>query len=454
MHHLDFRFAALALLCSLLAPVLGLAQEVARMDQVAQDLVDKKRFMGTVLVAKGDEILFSKAYGHANLEWDIANTTDTKFRIGSITKQFTAACILLLEERGKLKIDDRIKQHYPDAPTAWDDITLHHLLTHTSGIPNLTNDPDFQRRKRFATALDNTIAAFREKPLDFKPGERMSYSNSGYLLLGFVIEKLSGLTYAQFVQQNVFTPLGMKDSGYDSDVEVIERRADGYSAANGTFKNADYVNMSIPHAAGALYATTEDLLKWNRGLYGNKVLDAASLRKMTTPFKENYALGLYVGEEGGRKFFQHTGGIEGFNAILTYYPDSLVTIVVLSNVNGGAPAQIATKLGPLAHGAQIKLTSERTEIKLPRETLERYVGTYQLSPVVQVMVRLEGDHLTTQLSGQPRVPTFAESESRFFVRVVDAQWEFLTDADGKVTHAVLYQNGRRMQAPRVSDTVV
>jgi hypothetical protein len=201
--------------------------------------------------------------------------------------------------------------------------------------------------------------------------------------------------------------------------------------------NAEYVNMSIPHAAGALYSTTGDLLKWNRALYGNKLLKPESLKKMTTPFKNGYAFGLSIGEAQGRRYFQHGGGIEGFNTILAYYPDTQISVIALSNVNGNAPERILSRLGPLAHGADVKLTSERTEIKLPRSTLEKYVGTYQLGPNTSVTVRIEGDHLSTQLSGQPRIPTFAESESRFFVKVVDAQWEFLTDASGKVTHAVL-----------------
>jgi len=430
------------------------AQDTARMDAIVQPLVEAKEFMGTVLVARGDQIVFDKAYGSANLEWKVANTTNTKFRIGSVTKQFTAASILLLEERGKLKVDDPIKKHYANAPATWDGVTLKHLLTHTSGIPNLTDGPDFQRRKQLVSSLDETIAWFRDKPLDFAPGDRMKYSNSGYIMLGYVIEKASGQPYAQFVQQNIFTPLAMKDSGYDSNADVIERRASGYVNAAGTLRNAEFVHMSIPHAAGALYSTTGDLLRWNRALYGGKVLKPDSFAKMTTPFKDNYAFGLTAGESSGRKFYQHGGGIEGFNTLLTYYPASQITIVALSNVNGAAPGQITAKLGPLAHGETVKLTNERIEITLPHATLERYVGTYALSPQVNVMVRLDGDHLSTQLSGQPRVPTFAESETRFFVKVVDAQWEFLTDPGGKVTHAVLYQNGREMKAPRTSDTVI
>jgi CubicO group peptidase (beta-lactamase class C family) len=426
------------------------AQETARMDQTVQQLVDARQFMGSVLVARADQIVFNKAYGKANLEWNIANTPLTKFRIGSITKQFTSASILLLQERGKLQLDDPIKKHFPDAPVAWNAVTLMHLLTHTSGIPNFTSFPEFQKLKQSSMPLTDVIALFKDKALEFTPGEKMAYSNSGYLLLGYVIEKAAGMSYGDFVQANIFTPLGMKDSGYDSNALIIEHRAAGYSRSGEAIVNADFVHMSIPHAAGGLYSTTEDLLRWQRGLYGGKLLSAASLNRMITPFKDNYALGLGV-STGKRKVYSHGGGIEGFNTHLAYYPDTQVTVVALANLNGAAPAEIASKLGMLAHGESITLTSERKEISVPRDVLEKYVGTYALSPQMNVVVTLDGDQLMTQVSGQRLVPAFAESRTRFFLKVVDAQWEFL-ESGGVVTHVVLYQGGREMKAPRISST--
>ncbi len=427
------------------------AQDTTRMDAVVTPLVDSRQFMGAVLVARGDQIVFNKAYGSANLEWKIANTPTTKFRIGSITKQFTSASILLLEQRGKLKLDDPIRKHFLDAPVAWDAITLKHLLTHTSGIPNFTNFPEYQKLKYLETPLSDVIALFKDKALEFKPGEKMAYSNSGYMLLGYVIEKASGMSYADFVQANIFVPLGMKDSGYDSNTLLIERRAAGYSRKGEAIVNADFVHMSVPHAAGGLYSTTEDLLRWQRGLYGGKLLNKASLKKLTTPFKNNYAFGLIVNPDK-RKVYSHGGGIEGFNTNLAYYPQTQTTVVALSNVNGGAPVEIVTKLGALAHNESVTLASERKEISVPRDVLQKYVGTYELAPQMNVMVTVEGDQLLTQVTGQAKVPAFAESPTRFFVKVVDAQWEFIESA-GKITHVVLYQGGREMKAPRISDTV-
>jgi CubicO group peptidase (beta-lactamase class C family) len=327
-----------------------LAQDAARMDEVVQSYVRDKTFMGAVLVARGGEVVLSKGYGSANLEWNIPNTPATKFRLGSITKQFTAASILLLAERGKLTLDDPIKKYMPDAPAAWDTITIFNLLTHTSGIPNFTNLPEYKSLQLVEGPVEKSIATVRNKPLDFVPGEKMIYSNSGYLVLGYVIERVTGASYEKFVTDNIFTPLGMKHSGYDSNTAIIPSRASGYTPSAAGPVNAGFIHMSIPHAAGALYSTTEDLLRWEQGLFGGKLISATSLRKMTTPFKNDYAFGLIVKTASGRKVIQHGGGIEGFNTFLAYYPDSKVTVAVLANINGQAPGQIASKLGDLAHG--------------------------------------------------------------------------------------------------------
>ena len=391
------------------------AQDTARMEEIVQAYVQDKTFMGTVLVARGGEVILSKGYGSANLEWNVPNTPSTKFRLGSVTKQFTAASILLLEERGKLTLDDPIKKYVPDAPAAWDAITIYHLLTHTSGIPNFTALPDYRSLKLNDTPVAKTIVTVRDKPLDFVPGEQMSYSNSGYLVLGHVIETVTGASYEKFVTDTIFTPLGMKDSGYDSNQAVITHRAAGYVPSAAGPVNAGFVHMSIPHAAGALYSTTEDLHRWEQGLFGGKVLSPASLAKMTTPFKGDYALGVVVRTASGRKVVQHGGGIDGFNTFLAYYPDTKLTVAVLANLNGQAPNQIATRLADLAHGGSVQLPTERKEITLPLAT---YVGTYEVQPGVNMLIRLDGGHLTTQLPGQQQFPIFAESETKFFLKGV------------------------------------
>lgn len=436
------RLAAVLLLVASTA----FAQDTARMEEVIQSYVQNRTFMGSVLVAKGDDILLTRGYGSASLEWEVPNAPSTKFRLGSLTKQFTAASILLLEERGKLSTSDPINKHLPDAPAAWDGITIHHLLTHTSGIPNFTGLKEYAALKGTSTTVDKTIAVFRDKPLEFPVGAKMSYSNSGYLVLGHLIEKLSGGSYEAFVQANLFTPLGMTDSGYDSNTRVIARRASGYTPGPGGFNNAGFVHMTVPHAAGALYSTTGDLLKWERGLLGGKRLSAGSLHKMLTPDKGDYAYGVIVRSPNGRRQIWHNGGIDGFSASMGHYPESGFTIIVLSNVIGSAPDQLVAQLGAIAHGEAVRLTSERKEIALPAAAA-RYAGVYEMAPGITMTITHKGAQIFCQLTGQPAIEMFAESEVAFFVKAVDAQITFGVEA-GTVTHLVLHQNGRDLKGVR------
>ena len=421
---------------------------MARMEQIVDSFVSAKQFMGDVLVAEDGRVVLDKSYGFANEEWQVPNTAESKFRLGSITKQFTAASILLLEEQGQLSTVDPVKKYVPDAPAAWDKITIYNLLTHTSGIPSFTGFPDYHANEVRPYTPDQLVAWFKDKPLDFPPGSDWRYSNSGYVLLGYLIEKISGKSYAEFVQGNLFDPLGMHDTGYDSFTRIIPHRATGYMNGPTGLQNAPYIDMSIPLSAGALYSTTHDLLKWEQALFGGKVLNAAELKKMTTPFKKDYACGLaIVKDPGGHAEITHGGGIEGFNTSLAYYPDNKLTVVALSNLNGGAPDEIASKLGMTAYGEKVVLNSERKEIAVDPAVLAEYVGTYKLAPNVDIVMTLEGAQLMTQATGQPKFPLFAESPTKFFLKVVDAQVEFFKE-NGKVTYLVLHQNGQDAKATR------
>jgi CubicO group peptidase (beta-lactamase class C family) len=430
-----------------------LAQNInLRMDQVVQSHLPDHQFMGSVLVARGGDVLLSKGYGSADLEWDIPNAPDTKFRLGSLTKQFTAASILLLAERGKLNLQDPVKKYLPDAPPAWDKITIFHLLTHTSGIPNFTSFPDYRKLEPFPTTAEQLVARFRDKPLEFDPGEKWNYSNSGYVLLGYLIEKITGDSYQKFISENIFAPLGMKDSGYDSNAAILPHRASGYSRGPGGLENASYINMTVPLSAGGLYSTTQDPLKWEQGLFGGKVLQPASLQKMVTPFKNDYAFGLLVETRRGHKVIDHNGGIEGFSTELDYYPDDQLTVAVLSNLNGPAPGQIAAQLAAVAHGENVTLQTERKEVPVDPKILARYVGAYQLAPGMSFLITLDGNQLISKLGPQPPVPIFPQSETMFFAKLVDAQIEFTKpDAQGIPAQLILHQNGRDQPADRQSD---
>jgi CubicO group peptidase (beta-lactamase class C family) len=333
-------------------------QTVQYMDRLAQYYASTGRFMGSVLVARGDEVFFSKAYGSADLARKIPNTLSTKFRIGSVTKQFTAAAILILEDQGKLKLEDPIGKHLPDAPATWDKVTLFHILTHTSGIPRgvgVVNEPNAIP----VATLEEHMDIVRYRPLLFEPGTKWSYSNSGYVLLGYVVEQISGQRYENFLQEHIFTPLGMNDSGCDWNTAGIDGHAAGYSPGPKGVVNAEFNHLSRVYGAGCLHSTVGDLLKWERGLFGGKVLSAGSLKKMTTPFKQNYGLGLLIETvddlrisgtlmERRGKEIEHGGRIQGFNSALAYYPKDDLTVAILSNLNGDGPGAMRRELARLA----------------------------------------------------------------------------------------------------------
>jgi CubicO group peptidase (beta-lactamase class C family) len=421
-----------------------------QMDKVITAYVANNQFMGSILVAQGDDIILNKGYGLANVEWNIPNSPTTKFRLASVTKQFTAASILLLEEQRKLKITDSVTKYFPNAPTAWRKITIFHLLNHSSGIPDFTGFAEFNTFELLPTTPLKTIQTFQDKALDFQPGEKVSYSSSGYIVLGALIEKVSGKSYEAFVQDNIFTPLKMNNSGYDSNAKIISQRATGYIPNVDGMINAGYSDMSVPFSAGALYSTTEDLLKWETALFDKKLLSSASLKKMITPYKENYALGLFVSNNNENTIIQHSGGIEGFNTQLTYHTDKKITVVVLANINSYAINEIANSLGDIAHGKKAQEVTSHKEITLPIDVLKKYLGAYELQTSIDMLITLEGNHLMSQLSHQNRgkVPLFAETDTRFFTKIFDAQIDFVEDEHHVVTHLVLHQNGSDKKALR------
>jgi CubicO group peptidase (beta-lactamase class C family) len=416
------------------------------MDQVVQSYVSNGTFAGSVLVARGSDVIVSKGYGLANVEWNVPSSPSARFKVASITKQFTAAAILLLEERGRLKIDDLVKTHLPEAPATWDRMTLFHLLTHTAGFPGLPPTG----RQALVDSADGTVAGFvtalMQRPLESQPGERFNYTNSGYLVLGHLIQKLAGQSYETFIRENIFTPLGMKDSGLDSPA-VISRRAGSYTVTpNGLVNASQASDRIVPNTAAGLYSTTEDLLRWQNGLYGGKVISTASLQKMTTPFKDDYGLGLYIRTVDGRRAATHGGGAPPF-ANLTYFFDRGVSVVVLGNLSVAPSAEIAGYLGALAHGDTVQLMSEKKAITLAPSVLARYAGVYQFAGRTMT-IRVEGGQLAAQPAGGTALPLLAESETRFFNRDRHVVVEFVRDGAGNVAELVVLQGTHQERATR------
>jgi CubicO group peptidase (beta-lactamase class C family) len=305
----------------------------SKIGQVMDALAEQDSFTGAVLVARNGEILLSQGYGWADWEKQLRNTPQTKFRIGSVTKQFTATVVLLLQAEGRLDVQDHMCVYLPECPAAWQEITIHHLLTHTSGIPNFTGFLDYRKLQATPSAPGQTIARFKDKPLDFKPGEKWSYSNSGYILLGYIIEQASGQSYETYVQGHIFEPLEMRSSGYDHNDGSL---AIGYTGAKSSWKEAGYIDMSIPFAAGALYSTVEDLYRWDQALYSDRLAPQETLGLMFTPFVKvnndaSYGYGWFIGKMGNHQVISHGGGIDGFLSEIRRYVDDRVTLIVLTN---------------------------------------------------------------------------------------------------------------------------
>ena len=414
-------------------------------------LSNQKRFVGSVLVAREGKIVFSKGYGMANVELDVPNAPETRFRLGSITKQFTAAAILLLQERGKLNVTDPICKYFDSCPSAWSEITIHHLLSHTGGVPNFTSFPDYMPKMMLPVTTTEMIARFKDKPLDFKPGERWNYSNSGYFLLGAILEKAAGESYESFLQKNIFDPLKLTGTGYDHFDVILKHRATGYSMSKGKMVNSAFLDMTQPYSAGSLYSTVEDLFRWNEALFGGKVVNAKSFEMMTTPVKNNYAYGLGVETKFNRKMITHGGGINGFSTFIARFPDEKVTIVVLRNADYGipGPGRISQDLAAILFGEKYEIPAAVAEIKVDSKILDAYVGQYQLAPNFVITISKEGDLLMAQATGQPKITLYAQAEAVFFSKAVDLRMTFVKGDDGKVTHLVLNQGGDR-QANRIN----
>ena len=327
-------------------------QSAIQIEAALTALNEKNLFSGSVLIARDGHILLSQGYGLADIEQQIPNTPQTKFRIGSVSKQFTATAILILQHQGKLKVKDPICKYIDNCPAAWQRTTIHHLLTHTSGIYNITNSVDYLNFKKRTLSPDQIMDLFRDLPLDFNPGERWSYSNSGYILLGAIIEKTSGRPFASFLQQNILDPLQMKDSGYDESRPTIQNHGVGYKGATA---EADYIDMSIPFSAGALYSTVADLYKWDQALYTEKLLPAAERDQAFLPYVQmsgliSYGYGWMIGKQFDQTWIMHAGGIAGFVSIINRFPDSQTTIILLSNHENTNLGAVMTTIAPMLFG--------------------------------------------------------------------------------------------------------
>lgn len=499
----------------------------------------------TVLVARDGEVIYRTAHGMANLELDVPLKPEMVFEVGSITKQFTAVSILMLMEQAKLSLVDDITKFIEDYPTHGHVITIHQLLTHISGIKSLTSiDGIWEKAKHDLDPME-IIDIFKNQPMDFAPGEEFLYNNSAYMLLGYIIEKASGMTYAEFLEKNIFEPLGMDNSYYGSQRKTINNRAYGYQKQDDSFVNAQYLSMTAPYSAGSIMTTVDDLLTWNTALHDQKLISGESLAKAFTNYtlnngkSINYGYGWSLSRIQGSPTYEHGGGIFGYLTKVLYLPEEKVFIATLSNRDDMGPGQINTRIAAIAIGkpypdeqARIELDPEilrkytgtydfeddavryiifeegqlyslregsrrikifpvtdhkfiyenilssiefleksdgtmeavfedrmsgtkgkRTsleipstdEIELPPELLKEYTGEYELMPEFSIKFFLEDGKFMTQATGQPSFQAYASSKTRFFLKVVDAEMEFLRNDNGVVYAVMLYQGGQELK---------
>jgi CubicO group peptidase (beta-lactamase class C family) len=536
--------ACLALFC--VANGQKTMSETIEFDKVVKELLPINETGATILVSRRGEIIYKKAVGKANLELNVPMQADHVFKIASLTKQFTAVAILQLFEKGKLGLQDEITKFIPDYPTQGARITIEHLLTHTSGIYDYTNIKDSVQRMKLDVTPLQMINYFKDQPMRFPPGSKYEYSNSNYFLLGYIIEKITGKTYGQYLQDHLFQPSGMINSRYANDSKAIKNRASGYTADGNVIENAAAMSMTQPYAAGAILSTVEDLFKWNQALQSNKLLKKETLQKALARYtlsngkESNYGYGFRLGYIQESPSVWHGGLINGFMSMAMYLPKEDVFVAVLSNCDCVSPERATAKLAALAIGkpfqstekaltdsilqkytgvyengsgdrltftvAEGRLHSQRgrgpsvpikafeeskffidellmtmefsgpergvfnelaiksrtgterwrksdqpaprpAEVKIDETMLESYTGEYEINPQFAFTVTKENGRLYLQAPGQEKLEMFADAPTKFYLKVNDARFEFVSES-GKVTKVLLWQGGRATDAKK------
>lgn len=503
----------------------------------------------TALVSRNGKIIYKKAFGMANLELNTPMQVDNVFWVASIGKQFTAVAILQLMEQGKLNLQDEITKFIPDYPTKGHKITIEHLLTHTSGIHNFSGMKDPEKKLALDCTPNEVIDFFKNLPMRFTPGTKWEYSNSGYFILGYIIEVITGKPYSEYLEDNFFKPLGMTNSLYANDTRIIKNRVGAYSHGDNGFENSKSRNVTHVYSAGAIQSTVEDFFKWHQAVHTYKLvkkenLDMAFRRyKLTDGTETDYGYGWRLGNVYASPSIWHGGLITGFGTMEVYLPKEDVFVAVFSNCDCIYPKDIATRLAALTTGrpneykeisvdntilkectgvyenqngqqriitvsdsklfSQLgrgpktnlkayqkdkyffdndpmqtiefskttkgkieKLTAEKLTgnevwnktnkaipdtngIKVDGRILETYVGVYEVTPDFTFSILKEQDKLFLLAPEQEKLEMFADTESKFFLKVNDAQFEFVKDDFGKVTKTIMNQGGRQADAKKI-----
>lgn len=408
----------------------------AKADEYLVQLNALNRFRGNVLIARNGTVVYHKALGLANLEDSVPHSVKTRFPLASLTKAFTATAILMLAEENRLAVQDKINKYLTGAPEEWKDVTVHHLLSHSSGIPDYSDDSTWPATRSCGIDFHQTVALFKNRKLLFPPGAKYNYSNSGYVLLGYIIEKVTGLSYAQYVTETIFKPLQLSNTVVDDNRLIIHHRARGYVREGLELNTLLPLNMEIGKPAGGIVSSAEDLLKWDQSFYTNKLLSETSKKAMFTVYAGDYGYGWHIDSLNGEKRINHMGVMLGYKVNIDRYTDRKLTVIVLCNSDDVFINSAIKDLGAIALGKPYKQPQKRKAIVLAADKLKNYTGSYQSDDGRLFIVRQSGDHLSVTYNSRT-YDLYAETDTAFFSDEYDAQLMFSFSGTAPV-HSLLY----------------
>ena len=431
--------------------VVNAQNKMLQLDSLLNYYNQEYGFNGCVLVSDSKGILIEKVCGYRDVAKKIKHDKNSIFQMGSVTKQFTAEIILQLAEKNKLNLQDKLTKYFPGYPNG-EKITIENLLTHTSGIFDYTHDMYLMRDSAaYPISMDNMLSHFKNQPLNFEPGTKYDYSNSNYILLGYIIEKVTGRSYMAVVRDNILNPAGMTHSGFDFTNLKDPNISVGYMTIQGdSFRTASIVDSSFSFAAGALYSTMEDMYKWHKALQSYKLLDKKWQEKAYVPFKEKYAYGWEADSLYGKRFIFHSGGIFGFTSFIDRVEEDDFCIIVMQNNMRSLKScqEVSAALEACVYDKNFRMPKAKKIVTVPVDILKQYEGEYALVPGFTLTVKVENGSLHIQGTGQPPILVQAISETQFTSKEVGADIDFLKDEAGKYNKLILHQGGRDMPATK------
>jgi CubicO group peptidase (beta-lactamase class C family) len=431
-------------------------------DSIADAIIKRGRVAAmSIAVTRGRDTLVMKGYGLADMENDVPATAQTVYRIGSVTKQFTSVAVMQLVEQGKLSLDDEVTKYVPNAPTHGRRVLVRHLLNHTSGIPSYTDvGPTFGRVMRLDLSKDSLIGTVKDDSLQFEPGSHFYYNNTGYFLLGMIVERVTGKPYGDYLRDALFAPNGLTSTVYCGTMPLIKHRARGYEVRAAGLVNADYISMDLPYAAGSLCSTVGDLVAWTRLLHAGKLVNASSFTSMTTPAKltsgrpMQYGFGLFMDTVGTHRRIHHGGGINGFISELAYYPDDSLTVVVLSNTAPAPSEQVADNLARVAFGMSYlpERPAPPADLPIPADEIARLSGDYKVTwpdgSKRNAKISANGQQLMLQIENQPAIRMMKQAAPNTYAAMGQPGRIVVDVVDGKVVGFVLDRGARPLEAVR------